>query len=171
MVIVAGVIRQGDDLLLVQEQASVDPVPFWALPGGRAEPGELFYETLIREVREETGLEVLQLGQLLYVTQHQSTAGFVTSGDSTPSAMTQSTAMIFAVTEWQGELAPNDPDGFIIQVQFLPLLDATKALEAVPFRVMADPLLAYLGGEVQPGAVWCYRRQPDGTDELLRRLE
>lgn len=171
MVIVAGVIRQGGELLLVQEQGPPDPEPFWSLPGGRAEAGELFHETLIREVREETGLEVMRLGHLLYVTQHQSASGLLTSGDSDPSATTQSTAMIFAVTEWRGDLHPNDPDAFIIQARFLPLLDAKMALEAAPFRVMAEPLLAYLRGEVQPGAVWCYRRQPDRTDQLLARLE
>jgi len=30
----------------------------WSLPGGRCEPGETAAETAVREVREETGLEV-----------------------------------------------------------------------------------------------------------------
>ena len=30
----------------------------WALPGGRAEPGETVEETVVREVKEETGLDV-----------------------------------------------------------------------------------------------------------------
>lgn len=38
----------------------------WSLPGGRLEPGELYEEALIREVREETSLEVLP-GELLFV--------------------------------------------------------------------------------------------------------
>jgi 8-oxo-dGTP diphosphatase len=33
-------------------------VGYWALPGGRAEQGETVEQTVVREVKEETGLEV-----------------------------------------------------------------------------------------------------------------
>jgi 8-oxo-dGTP diphosphatase len=38
-------------------------VGYWALPGGRMDPGETLAQTVIREVKEETGLEV----KILYV--------------------------------------------------------------------------------------------------------
>ena len=46
-----------DTILLIKR----DTVPFkgyWALPGGRAEPSENVEQTVIREVKEETGLDV-----------------------------------------------------------------------------------------------------------------
>jgi 8-oxo-dGTP pyrophosphatase MutT (NUDIX family) len=171
ILIVAGIIRDHGNLLLVQEQAPQDARPFWALPGGRAEAGELVHETLIREVREETGLEAVRVGRLLYSTQYYRPVDFPPGGDAFPSTAIHATGMIFEIGEWRGDLHPDDPDAFITRACFLPLLDAITALETAPLRVMVEPLLAYLRGEVRPGAVWCYRRQPDGTDVLVTRLE
>jgi 8-oxo-dGTP diphosphatase len=33
-------------------------IGYWALPGGRAEPGESLEQTVLREVKEETGFDV-----------------------------------------------------------------------------------------------------------------
>jgi len=44
-----------------------DTVPFksyWALPGGRMDPGETVEQTIIREVKEETGLDVTVVRQI-----------------------------------------------------------------------------------------------------------
>lgn len=47
----------GNKILLIKRRTS----PFkgyWALPGGRVDAGETVEQTVVREVREETGLEV-----------------------------------------------------------------------------------------------------------------
>ena len=52
-----------DTILLIKR----DTVPFkgyWALPGGRAEPGEIVEQTVVREVKEETGLDVTVLRKI-----------------------------------------------------------------------------------------------------------
>jgi ADP-ribose pyrophosphatase YjhB (NUDIX family) len=62
---VNGVLIEDNKLLLVEQYVS-DTRP-WAHPGGRPEPGETLEQAIIREMKEETGLDV-SVGELLYVT-------------------------------------------------------------------------------------------------------
>lgn len=55
--VVVGVLRQGDRVLLEQRPDKADQGGLWAFPGGKVEAGETPIEALIREFREETGLE------------------------------------------------------------------------------------------------------------------
>jgi ADP-ribose pyrophosphatase YjhB (NUDIX family) len=48
----------------------------WSIPGGRIEPGESAEEAVVREVREETGLEV-RCGPLLGTAELPGVAGAV----------------------------------------------------------------------------------------------
>ncbi len=52
---VRGVIIQDEKILLVNGDGNGD---FWCLPGGRMEYGENLKSCLVREVKEETGLDV-----------------------------------------------------------------------------------------------------------------
>ena len=58
------VIEDGSLLVLNQDAPSTDRI--WSLPGGKLEQGETLAEALIREVKEETGLDV-EASRLLYV--------------------------------------------------------------------------------------------------------
>jgi 8-oxo-dGTP pyrophosphatase MutT (NUDIX family) len=52
---VAAVVTDGEGRILLQEKSSGES---WSLPAGAIEPGESPEEAIIREVREETGLNV-----------------------------------------------------------------------------------------------------------------
>jgi len=52
-----------DKILLIKRRT----VPFsgyWALPGGRVDPGETVEQTIVREVKEETGLDVAVVSKI-----------------------------------------------------------------------------------------------------------
>ena len=52
-----------DKILLIKRRT----VPFkgyWALPGGRVDPGETVEQTIVREVKEETGLDVTVVSKI-----------------------------------------------------------------------------------------------------------
>jgi len=62
------VIEDGRLLLLNQDTGSGRS---WSLPGGKLEEGETLAGALVREMKEETGLDV-EPGRLLYVCDHLS---------------------------------------------------------------------------------------------------
>ena len=160
-------VRRGDEVLLVQQQGPNDPGPTWALPGGMVESGELLTEALVREVREETGLKVVQIGSFVYVLQLDCPAYQpLNEAEANPA-----TVFALEVIEWEGDLDPADPDSLILEARFLPLADAVRKLEKATYiPIMGGPMAAYLRGEVSRGAAWFYRRQPDGSDRLIQWL-
>jgi 8-oxo-dGTP diphosphatase len=52
------------DKILLIKRATVPFKGFWALPGGRVDPGETVEQTVAREVKEETGLTVEIISKL-----------------------------------------------------------------------------------------------------------
>lgn len=61
LMVVAAALIDGDGRLLVQQRPAGKPMGgLWEFPGGKVEPGELPEAALIRELREELGIDVEQ---------------------------------------------------------------------------------------------------------------
>jgi 8-oxo-dGTP diphosphatase len=65
----AGLIFRNGQLLITQRHADSHLGGLWEFPGGKREAGESFEECLVRELREELGIEV-SVGQLLESITH-----------------------------------------------------------------------------------------------------
>src|SRR5205085_10144430 len=61
---VGAIARDDEGRLLVIRRAHSPGAGLWSIPGGRIDPGETPEQALVREVQEETGLEV-SVGRLL----------------------------------------------------------------------------------------------------------
>jgi len=65
---VVAILRHADRVVLVQQQGN-DNKPFWVLPGGLVEAGELIPDALIREGLEEAGVQVTAITRLACLIQ------------------------------------------------------------------------------------------------------
>ncbi len=61
---ITGVLIEDNKILIVKQK--ITPERSWSLPGGRVQKGEMLEEAIIREMREETGLQT-SVTKLLYV--------------------------------------------------------------------------------------------------------
>ena len=61
---ITGILIENNEILLVQQKLS--DKRDWSLPGGRLERGETLSQGLIREMKEETGLDV-EIVRMLYL--------------------------------------------------------------------------------------------------------
>ncbi len=98
----AAVLQRPDgSFLLAQRPADKIWAGYWEFPGGKVEPGETAHHALVRELREELGIEV------------QTAYPWLTRVFTYPHATVR--LNFFRVTEWSGELHPHEGQQFAWQ--------------------------------------------------------
>jgi 8-oxo-dGTP diphosphatase len=58
------VIPYPPDKIILIKRSTPPFVGYWALPGGRVDPGETVEQTIVREVKEETGLDITVVSKI-----------------------------------------------------------------------------------------------------------
>ncbi|KTD08257.1 8-oxo-dGTP diphosphatase [Legionella jamestowniensis DSM 19215] len=72
-VAVAVILNQSGEVLITRRPSHVPHGGLWEFPGGKVEPDETPAEALVREIKEEVGLEILSFRFLEEITHAYST--------------------------------------------------------------------------------------------------
>jgi 8-oxo-dGTP diphosphatase len=75
IIVTAGILRDGERVLICQRRAGGRFGLKWEFPGGKIEGGESAEECLRRELREELDIEA-EIGAEVYRTEHRYPGGF-----------------------------------------------------------------------------------------------
>jgi 8-oxo-dGTP diphosphatase len=153
----AAVLQRPDgSFLLAQRPPGKIWAGYWEFPGGKIEPGETPYHALVRELREELGIEV------------EAAYPWITRVFAYPHATVR--LNFFRVTEWRGELHPHEGQEFAWQPSALRYLRANEKNSATvsPMLPANAPVLRALE---LPDLYAISNAAELGGEEFLRRLE
>ena len=143
----AAVLQRSDGTFLLAQRPS-DKIwaGYWEFPGGKIEAGESAYDALVRELREELGIDA--------VTVHP----WIIRVFTYPHATVR--LNFFRVTEWSGEMHPHEGQQFSWQrapeVNIAPVLPANAPV----LRALELPVLYAISNAAELG-----------VEEFMRRLQ
>lgn len=131
-------------IVLVRERHEHWGGEFWNVPSGMVEAHETPVLGAVRELAEETGLVV------------EPDALHLVGTSATTSDGSRSLAWNFTTVVERAAIAVDDPDGLIREARWFTREEAIDLLRRLPYRPLAEPLVAYLEGGAEPGVHWRY---------------
>ena len=156
---VAAAVLQNPDGTFLLAQRPPDKIwaGYWEFPGGKIEAGETPYHALVRELREELGIEV------------ETAYPWVTRVFTYPHATVR--LNFFRVTKWSGELHPHEGQEFAWQRP----LSLARSPDGARERVLVSPILPantpILRALELPSLYAISNVAELGVEEFMRRLE
>ena len=135
-----GILIENNTVLLAANRWYSGQPLIWTLPGGRADDGEGVARALVREFKEETGLDIEVL-DLAYVAEARSAVSkrlFLT--------------LAYTVRRLSGTLSC-DADDAVEQLQFVPFPNLPQYLTT---PTIAEPLTHHLSNPNSPTRYWFY---------------
>jgi 8-oxo-dGTP diphosphatase len=156
--VAAAVLQRTDGtFLLAQRPPDKIWAGYWEFPGGKVEAGESTHDALVRELKEELGIEV--------VTAYP----WITRIFTYPHATVR--LSFFRVTEWCGELHPHEGQQFCWQrtdnVTVTPLLPANEPI----LRALALPPLYAISNVAELGVAQFMQRLEVALKNGLRLIQ
>lgn len=138
--------KEDGSFLLAQRPPGKIWSGYWEFPGGKVEPGETAHHALVRELREELGIEV------------ETAYPWITRIFTYPHATVQ--LDFFRVTSWRGELHPHEGQQFVWQQPAEILVDPVLPANKPILRALELPVLYAISNVAELG-----------VDEFMRRLD
>ena len=158
---VFAIVERGTEVLLVANKRRAGRIK-WSLPGGSVHGAESPLERLEKEVREETGIKVINWSKLIYtcLVKHR--------GDGSG---LDRFVQVYQAGDWEGELSFNDPDQpyGVVDGDFFDPSSVGSVLQSLD-EYVREPIQDWLSHPWEGIREYEYLVEGQGPEQTVERL-